>query len=200
MTAQPTQRNARRRDLLVAAACGVFAAGMVGMAFAAVPLYDWFCRTTGFGGTTQVARSAPGEVLDRKITVRFDANIGAGLPWRFEPEVTSIEAKVGEVVTVHYRAINLTARETHGIAGYNVTPLSMGIFFQKINCFCFTDQTLKAGEKRDLAVVFYIDPKMAKDADGKDVDTITLSYTFHPQRDAQRPVADIAPAGRPGRI
>ena len=101
---------------------------------------------------------------------------------------------------MNYRAANLTARETHGIAGYNVTPLSMGIFFQKINCFCFTDQTLQAGEKRDMAVVFYIDPKMAQDADGKDVDTITLSYTFHRQRDAQRPVADNVPADRPGRI
>ena len=139
-------------------------------------------------------------MLDRKITVRFDANIGAGLAWQFEPERTSIEARLGEVVTVNYRAVNLTARETHGIAGYNVTPLSMGIFFQKINCFCFTDQTLKAGEKRDMAVVFYIDPKMAQDADGKDVDTITLSYTFHPLRDSQRPVADNMPAGRPGRI
>ena len=190
----------RRRDLLVAGGAGVFAAFMVGMAYAAVPLYDWFCRSTGFGGTTQIATSAPVQVLDRKITVRFDANIGAGLPWRFEPEQTSIQAKLGEVVTMNYRAINLTARETHGIAGYNVTPLSMGIFFQKINCFCFTDQTLKAGEKRDMAVVFYIDPKMAQDSDGKDVDTITLSYTFHPQRDSQRPVADNVPAGRPGRI
>jgi cytochrome c oxidase assembly protein subunit 11 len=192
--------KAHRRDMIVAASCGVFVAMMVGMAYASVPLYDWFCRTTGFGGTTQIARSAPGEVLDRKITVRFDANVGAGLAWRFEPEVTSIQARLGEVVTVNYRAINLTARETHGIAGYNVTPLSMGIFFQKINCFCFTDQTLKAGEKRDMAVVFYVDPKMAQDADGKDVDTITLSYTFHSQRDAQRPVADNVPAGRPGRI
>ncbi len=190
----------RRRDLMVAGSAAAFAACMVGMAYAAVPFYDWFCRTTGFGGTTQVAVAAPGQVLDRKITVRFDANIGAGLPWRFEPERTSIEARLGEVVTVHYRAVNLTARETHGIAGYNVTPLSMGIFFQKINCFCFTDQTLKAGEKRDMAVVFYIDPKMAQDADGKEVDTITLSYTFHPQRDVQRPVADSASAGRPGRI
>ncbi len=192
--------QSRRRDVLVAGSAGVFAAFMVGMAYAAVPLYDWFCRTTGFGGTTQVAVAAPGQVLDRKITVRFDANIGAGLAWRFEPERTSIEARLGEVVTVNYRAVNLTARETHGIAGYNVTPLSMGIFFQKINCFCFTDQTLKAGEKRDMAVVFYIDPKMAQDADGKDVDTITLSYTFHPLRDSQRPVADNMPAGRPGRI
>ena len=192
--------QSRRRDLVVAGSAGVFAAFMVGMAYAAVPLYDWFCRTTGFGGTTQVAIAAPGEVLDRTITVRFDSNIGAGLPWRFEPEVTSITARLGEVVTVNYRAINLTARETHGIAGYNVTPLSMGIFFQKINCFCFTDQTLKAGEKREMPVVFYIDPKMAKDADGKDVDTITLSYTFHPLRDAQRPVADNVPASRPGRL
>jgi cytochrome c oxidase assembly protein subunit 11 len=192
--------QSRRRDLMVAGSAGVFAAFMVGMAYAAVPLYDWFCRATGFGGTTQISTAAPAQALDRKVTVRFDANIGAGLPWRFEPEHTSIEARLGEVVTMNYRAINLTARETHGIAGYNVTPLSMGIFFQKINCFCFTDQTLKAGEKRDLAVVFYIDPKMAQDADGKDVDTITLSYTFHPQRELQRPVANNAPVNRAGRI
>jgi cytochrome c oxidase assembly protein subunit 11 len=188
-----------RRDLLVAGSAGAFAAFMVGMAYAAVPLYDWFCRTTGFAGTTQIAAAAPGEVLDRKITIRFDANVGPGLPWRFEPERTSIEVKLGEVVTVNYRAINLTARETHGIAGYNVTPLSMGIFFQKINCFCFTDQTLKAGEKRDMSVVFYIDPKIAQDADGKDVDTITLSYTFHPQRET-RPVADNDPKRSTGRL
>jgi cytochrome c oxidase assembly protein subunit 11 len=198
-----TDRSAtsvRRRDLLVAGSAGAFTAFMVGMAYAAVPLYDWFCRTTGFGGTTQVATVAPGQVLDREITIRFDANVGAGLPWRFEPEVTSVKARLGEVVTVNYRAINLTARETHGIAGYNVTPLNLGIFFQKINCFCFTDQVLKAGEKRELPVVFYVDPKMAQDADGKHVDTMTLSYTFHPQRDAQRPVAESTPAPRPGRI
>ena len=191
--------SVRRRDIVVAGSAAAFAAFMVGMAYAAVPLYDWFCRTTGFGGTTQVATAAPGEVLDRKITIRFDANISPGLPWRFEPEVTSIEARLGEVVTVNYRAVNLTARETHGIAGYNVTPLSMGIFFQKINCFCFTDQTLRPGETRDMAVVFYIDPAMVKDADGADVNTITLSYTFHPQRETRRPVADSAP-GQPGRI
>jgi cytochrome c oxidase assembly protein subunit 11 len=201
MTDRPTP-TFRRRDFAVAGGAAAFAAFMVGMAYAAVPLYDWFCRTTGFGGTTQVATAAPGEVLERKITVRFDSNVGGGLPWRFEPERTSIEVRLGEVVTVDYRAINLSARETHGIAGYNVTPLNMGIFFQKINCFCFTDQTLKAGEKRDMAVVFYVDPKLAQDPDGKDVNTITLSYTFHPQRDAQRPVADNAnaPARRPGSI
>lgn len=190
----------RRRDLAVAGSAAVFAAFMVGMAYAAVPLYDWFCRTTGFGGTPQVASSAAGEVLDRTITIRFDANVGPGLPWRFEPERTSIKVRLGEVVTVDYRAINLAARETHGIAGYNVTPLNIGLYFQKINCFCFTDQTLQAGEKRDMSVVFYIDPKILQDIDGKDVDTITLSYTFHRQRENHRPVADITPAGRPGRI
>ena len=190
----------RRRDLIVAGSAGAFAAFMVGMAYAAVPLYDWFCRTTGFGGTTQVATAAPGTVLDRKVTVRFDANVGGGLPWQFAPERTSIEVRLGEVVTVDYRAVNQAARETHGIAAYNVTPLNMGVFFQKINCFCFTDQTLKAGEKRDMSVVFYIDPALARDADGADVDTITLSYSFYPLRDAPRPVAEKGTPGKGGRI
>lgn len=200
MTDRP-EPTFRRRDFVVAGCAGAFAVFMVGMAYAAVPLYDWFCRTTGFGGTTQVALAAPGadQVLDRTITVRFDSNVGPGLPWRFEPERTSIKVRLGEVVTVDYRAVNLSARETHGLAGYNVTPLNIGAFFQKINCFCFTDQTLKAGEKRDMSVVFYIDPKIAQDPDGKDVDTITLSYTFHRQRDAA-PVAGNAPGGRPGQI
>ena len=187
----------RRRDLLVAGSAGAFAAMMVGMAYAAVPLYDWFCRTTGFGGRTQVATSAPGSMLDRKITVRFDANVGPGLPWRFAPERTSIEARLGEVVTVDYLVVNEAARETVGLATYNVTPLNIGAYFQKINCFCFTDQRLKPGEKREMTVVFYVDPALAKDADGADVNTITLSYSFFPQREP-RPVAESAPKG--GRI
>ncbi len=197
---EPTPSTLRRRDLVVAGSAGLFAAFMVGMAYAAVPLYDWFCRTTGFSGTTQVSTAAPGTVLDRKVTIRFDANVGPGLPWQFAPERTSIEAKLGEVVTVEYRVVNQAARETHGIAAYNVTPLSMGAFFQKINCFCFTDQTLKAGEKRDMAVVFYIDPALARDADGADVDTITLSYSFYTQRDAPRPVVEKSTPGKGGRI
>jgi cytochrome c oxidase assembly protein subunit 11 len=165
-----------------------------------VPLYDWFCRATGFNGTTQVSTAAPGEILDRKITIRFDANVSGGLPWRFEPEQNSIEVRIGEVVTVNYRVINLAARETTGLAAYNVSPLNIGSYFHKINCFCFTDQTLKAGEKRDLAVVFYIDPSIVKDDDGADLTSITLSYSFYPQRESQRPVADNATAGKPGRI
>src|SRR5262247_19303 len=110
----------RRRDLLVAGACGVFAAGMVGMAFAAVPLYNWFCRTTGFAGTPQVASAAPGHVLDRRVTVRFDANVAPGLPWQFAPEQRSIEARIGDVVTVNYLVTNMSERETVGQASYNV--------------------------------------------------------------------------------
>ena len=199
MTDEPTS-PARRRDLIVAAACGACVAGMVGMSYAAVPLYDWFCRATGFNGTTQVATSAPSSILERTITVRFDANIGPGLPWRFAPERTSIQVRLGEVVTVEYIVINESARETVGLAVYNVTPLNLGSYFQKINCFCFTDQRLKAGERREMPVVFYVDPALAKDADGADLDTITLSYTFYLQREPQRPVAEIAPAGRLGRI
>ena len=190
----------RRRDKIVATACGLFVALMVGAAYASVPLYNWFCRVTGFNGTTQVATSGPGVVLDRKITVRFDANTGPGLPWRFEPEQKTIEVRLGEVVTVNYLVINETARPITASAAYNVTPLTMGAYFQKINCFCFTEQTLKAGEKREMPVVFYIDPAMAKDADGATINTITLSYTFYPQREPSRPVAVSAPATRPGAI
>jgi cytochrome c oxidase assembly protein subunit 11 len=177
-----TKAPRRSRDLLVASTCGVFVAIMVGMSYAAVPLYDWFCRATGFAGTTQVATSAPAHVLDRKIIVRFDANVGAGLPWKFEPEVPAIEARLGEVVTMNYRVTNASARETVGQASYNVTPLSTGVYFQKINCFCFVEQRMKPGEKRDMPVVFYVDPALAKDAEGQNVSAITLSYTFFPVR------------------
>jgi cytochrome c oxidase assembly protein subunit 11 len=190
----------RRRDKIVATACGLFVALMVGAAYASVPLYNWFCRVTGFNGTTQVATSGPGVVLDQKVTIRFDANTGPGLPWRFEPEQKTIEVRLGEVVTVNYLVINETARPITASAAYNVTPLTMGAYFQKINCFCFTEQTLKAGEKREMPVVFYIDPAMAKDADGATANTITLSYTFYPQREPSRPVAVSAPATRPGSI
>jgi cytochrome c oxidase assembly protein subunit 11 len=190
----------RRRDKIVAVACGLCVAGMVGAAYAAVPFYNWFCRVTGFNGTTQVAAAAPGTILERRITVRFDANVGPGLPWRFEPEQTSIEVRLGEVVTVNYRVLNETARSITASAAYNVTPLTMGAYFQKINCFCFTEQTLKPGEKRDMAVVFYVDPALARDSDGETVNTITLSYTFYPQREPSRPVADGAPPARPGPI
>ena len=171
-----------KSDILIATACGAFAAFMVGMAYAAVPLYSWFCRTTGFGGVPQVASMAPAQISDRKMTVRFDANVGRGLPWRFEPEQTSIEVRLGEVVTVFYKVTNLSERETIGQAAYNVAPPTAGTYFTKINCFCFTEQRLAPGEKREMAVVFYVDPVLMQDSQQDDLNTITLSYTFFPLR------------------
>lgn len=194
------QRPVRRRDLVVAAACGAFVALMVGASYAAVPLYNWFCRTTGFGGIPQVATAGPGEVLGRTVTVRFDANIGRGLPWRFEPEKTAVDVHLGEVVTIYYRIANQSARETAAQASYNVTPTQVGGYFNKINCFCFTEQRLKAGEARELAIVFFVDPALVKDADQDDLNTITLSYTFYPLRELPRGVADGAVPETPGRI
>jgi cytochrome c oxidase assembly protein subunit 11 len=183
------------RNLLVAAACGVVVGVMVAMAYAAVPFYNWFCRSTGFGGTTQVAISAPVAALGRDITIRFDANVAGGLPWRFEPEVNSRAVKIGEVVTVKYWATNLSARATSGMASYNVTPLTVGSYFDKINCFCFTEQRLQPGEKQELTVVFYVDPAIVKDDEQDKLDTITLSYTFNPVRE-QRGVAENRTPGR----
>ena len=183
---------ARRRDIVVAAACGVFVAFMVGMAYAAVPLYSWFCRSTGFGGIPQIASVGPEYISDRRIAVRFDANVGAGLPWRFEPERTSIEVRLGEVVTVYYTVTNLSEQETAGQAAYNVAPTTVGAYFAKINCFCFTEQRLAPGEKREMVVVFYVDPVLVQDSDQDDLNTITLSYTFFPLRPPRAGVADGA--------
>ena len=191
--------RARRRDIAVATACGVFVAFMVGMAYAAVPLYSWFCKTTGFGGVPQIANAGPAHISDRKITVRFDANVGAGLPWRFEPERTAIEVRLGEVVTIYYTVTNLSPRETAGQAVYNVTPTTVGGYFDKINCFCFTEQRLAPGEKREMAVVFYVDPALAQDPEDDDLNTITLSYTFYPLRPPRAGVADGATPAGPGR-
>jgi cytochrome c oxidase assembly protein subunit 11 len=177
------------RDLAVAACCGAVVALMVGASYAAVPLYDWFCRTTGFGGTTQVAEKAPDKILGRTIAVRFDSNVTPGLPWKFEPEQNEIRVRLGEVATVHYKVTNTAARAISAQASYNVTPLQIGGYFNKINCFCFTEQTLQAGETREMAVVFYIDPALAADREQNSLNTITLSYTFYRLREPARPVA-----------
>jgi cytochrome c oxidase assembly protein subunit 11 len=198
----PTQHpsRSRRRDFAVAAVCGAFVAAMVGAAYAAVPLYTWFCRTTGFGGTPVLAHGGPVQVLDRKVTVRFDANVASGLPWRFEPEQVSIDVRIGEVVTVYYRAENDSARETVGQAAYNVTPSTVGAYFAKINCFCFTEQRLKPHERRDMAVVFYVDPALVGDAEENDLNTITLSYTMYPVQQPEKPVVENTRPAGPGRI
>ena len=191
-TSQSSARTSSRRDIAVAASCGAFVALMVGAAYATVPLYDWFCRTTGFGGTTQVSTAAPDQVLGRTISVRFDANVAPGLPWRFVPEKNIVDVRIGEVLTVNYTVTNLAARETVGQASYNVTPPTTGGYFQKINCFCFTEQAMKPGETREMPVVFYVDPALAKDAEHNGLNTITLSYTYFPVR---QPLAANAQAG-----
>jgi cytochrome c oxidase assembly protein subunit 11 len=184
-------RRGLTRDAAVAAICGFVVVLMVGASYAAVPFYNWFCRATGFNGTTQVATSAPsGAPLERRIAIRFDSNVAPGLPWKFVPEQTEIEVKIGEVVTVFYTVTNQSARTTTGQAAYNVAPLTVGAYFQKINCFCFTEQTMAPGEKREMPVVFYVDPSIITDSDNDGLNTITLSYTFYPVRDpAPKPLA-----------
>jgi len=188
--AQSRKSKALRRDLLIAATCGAVAAAMVGASFAAVPLYNWFCRTTGFAGTTQVATQAPGQVLGRALTIRFDSNVTPGLPWKFIPEQNQVDVRIGEVTTVHYKVVNEAARTITAQASYNVSPPTVGGYFTKINCFCFTQQTMKAGETREMAVVFYIDPSITRDSDQDLLNTITLSYTFFEVRDPQ-PLAQV---------
>jgi len=190
-----------RRDGAVAAICGLVVALMVGASYAAVPFYNWFCRVTGFNGTTQRATAAPAHALDRTITVRFDSNIHGGLPWKFQPEKTEIEVHIGEVVTAYYTVTNQSARETAGLASYNVTPLTAGSYFQKINCFCFTEQTMAPGETREMAVVFYVDEALTRDDDQDSFKTITLSYTFYPVKDTQpKPLAEVKSDRRGGNL
>jgi cytochrome c oxidase assembly protein subunit 11 len=197
-TRPPTKAAPRLgRDALVAAICGLVVVLMVGAAYAAVPFYNWFCRATGFNGTTQVAKSAPtAKPLARTIAVRFDSNVAGGLPWKFEPEKTEVQVHIGEVTTVYYTVTNESARPTTGQAAYNVAPLTVGAYFVKINCFCFTEQTFAPGEKRELAVVFYVDPGIVEDHDNDSLSAITLSYTFYPVRDETKPVAASEPDTR----
>ena len=169
--AQRNTRTALMMALLVAA--------MVGLAFASAPLYRAFCSLTGFGGTPLRAEKAPGAVAG-KIGVRFDANVHPGLPWRFEPEQRTVRIAPGQQTKIFYRAQNLSAKPITGQAAFNVTPDQAGKYFNKIQCFCFTEQTLKAGQSVDMPVVFFVDPKLLKDEDTKDIDEITLSYTFYP--------------------
>jgi cytochrome c oxidase assembly protein subunit 11 len=188
-------RRSLGRDAVVASICGFVVVLMVGASYAAVPFYNWFCRATGFNGTTQVATAAPSSApLTRKIAVRFDSNVAPGLPWKFVPEQTEIQVKIGEVVTVFFNVTNEAARTTSGQAAYNVAPLTVGRYFEKINCFCFTEQTMAPGEKREMPVVFYVDPSIMGDSDNDGLNTITLSYTFYPVRDpAPKPVAASEP-------
>ncbi|HHY50837.1 MAG TPA: cytochrome c oxidase assembly protein [Alphaproteobacteria bacterium] len=171
---QPREHRNLRMALVLA---GVVA-GMVGLAFAAVPLYDMFCRATGLGGTTQVASGNPKGVIDREMTVRFDSNIDANLAWTVKP-AAPVTARIGTVETVNFIATNNSHRTLTGRATFNVTPEQTGIYFNKIECFCFTEQTLRPGESVAMPVVFFVDPDLARDRNLDAVREITLSYTFY---------------------
>jgi cytochrome c oxidase assembly protein subunit 11 len=173
--------TAVNRNNRTAAIFAVIGLAMLGLAFASVPLYRAFCQATGYGGTTQRAEAAPGaDAAEGQIGVRFDANINAKLPWKFEPEQERVRVIPGQPTKIFYRATNLVARPTTGQAAFNVTPAAIGKYFSKIECFCFTEQTLKPGQTVDMPVVFFVDPKVRQDPDTRDVDEITLSYTFYP--------------------
>ena len=167
---------------------------MASLSFAAVPFYRWFCQQTGFGGTTSVAVKAPAQALDQMITVRFDANVESGMPWHFQPEVTTMQLRIGETGLAFFDASNPTDRVVAGQASYNVTPDAAGGYFTKIECFCFTEQVLQPGESVKMPVTFFVDPAIVQDREGKLVHEITLSYTFH---EIPLPQTQAALAGAP---
>jgi len=171
-----------RRTAVIAA---TVVAGMVGLSFAAVPAYKAFCQVTGWGGTTQRADAGAERTLARKITVRFDSTVSAGLPWRFKPEQISQTLHIGETGLAFYEAENLTAKAISGRASFNVSPAKAGLYFKKIECFCFTEQTLQPGEKVSMPVTYFVDPALADDKNLDEVETITLSYTFFPWDDEE---------------
>ena len=158
---------------------------MLAMSFAAVPLYDLFCRVTGYGGTTQVSEVAPDTIKEHTVKVRFDANVNPALGWSFRPEVNEVTVRLGEVKTINYIAQNMTARTTVGTSTFNVTPGQTGQFFSKMQCFCFTEQKLEPGQRVEMPVVFYVDPAMLEDEDARDVNTIILSYTYFEVKNPQ---------------
>jgi cytochrome c oxidase assembly protein subunit 11 len=193
MSANPGQNRNSGAPRKTAVAIGVLATLMLGASFAAVPLYRLFCSATGYGGTTQTASRAPSQRGDRKITVRFDANVAPGLAWRFEPETPEISLRPGETATIFFRATNLSDRPTEGVARFNVAPDQAGAWFDKLKCFCFDAQKLGPHETAEWAVVFFLDPKLEQDETMAAVDAITLSYTFFaPPGAAKTGAAEIA--------
>jgi cytochrome c oxidase assembly protein subunit 11 len=202
------QSDKNKRTLLVLAACAV---AMLGAAYASVPLYKLFCSATGYNGTTQRvafdAKDSPApeaaravtkpQVKDRLVTVTFDGNVDSNLPWDFAPDVKSVTVKLGEIANISYHAHNRSSKTVVGTATFNVQPDKVGGYFDKIQCFCFTKQVLKAGESVELPVQFYIDPALAKDHQSDDVQNITLSYTFFLAKDQSKARSNAASTTTP---
>jgi cytochrome c oxidase assembly protein subunit 11 len=190
----PKTTPAPKRDpkSLIALSLAGLVAGMVGLSFAAVPLYRMFCQVTGYGGIPQVAAVAPDRMLDRTITIRFDANVDRALPWTFTPEQRVMDVRIGETALAFFQAHNNTNEPVSGTAGFNVAPEIVGRYFTKIECFCFKQQTLAAGQSIEMPVTFFVDPKIVEDESAKNISEITLSYTFYRSDDP----SDVAAAPR----
>ncbi len=184
-----------KRHGAVGLALAALVAGMVGLSFAAVPLYRMFCQATGYDGTPQRAEKGADRVLDRTIRIRFDGNVAAGLPWTFKPEQQTMDVKIGETALAFFKATNNSSVPVSGRAIFNVSPELAGRYFTKIECFCFKQQTLAAGQTVDMPVTFFVDPKFVDDEDTKDISEITLSYTFYPSGEVNPPAAAAAPEG-----
>ena len=195
MSSNPSKRiatPAQRRNRVVAVLCLVTFFGMVGASFAAVPLYRAFCQATGFDGTVRRAAAAPKTVLDQQLTVRFDVNV-RDLPWTFTTDQTSQTARLGETKLAMFRVTNNSDKPVTGRAVFNVVPEQAGTYFKKLECFCFSDQTLAAHQTVDMPVLYFVDPKYAKDFETRTSAEVTLSYTFYPAADAPRPGKAPAP-------
>jgi cytochrome c oxidase assembly protein subunit 11 len=185
-------QNRRRNGATVLLLVSVVA-GMVGLSFASVPLYRLFCQATGFGGTTQRAETAPAKAAQAVVTIRFDAETAPDLGWEFRPLKDTVIVHPGEQRQIFYRAVNKTGAPVTGSATFNVTPAKAGIYFDKLQCFCFTEQHLESGQSVDMGVVFFVDPDILTDPNTTDVRTITLSYTMFRARTAAQPTASAAP-------
>ncbi|MFM8746158.1 MAG: cytochrome c oxidase assembly protein [Aestuariivirga sp.] len=168
------------KNLRVALLAASVAAGMVGLSYAAVPLYQLFCQVTGFGGTTQRADAAPQQAADQTMRIQFDANTSSNLDWAFHPVQESVTVKIGEQNLAFYKATNTSDKPLTGTAVFNVTPVQAGAYFNKIQCFCFTEQLLEPGQSIDMPVSFFVDPELLNDPDAAGIKEITLSYTFYP--------------------
>ena len=190
-----TKQALGRRHGTVAVVCGFLVVLMTGLSFAAVPLYRLYCQVTGYQGTTQRAQKASDTVGDRIVKVHFDANVAAELPWTFEPVQSSVEVKVGENTLAFYKATNTSDKTTVGTAVFNVTPDAAGTHFNKVQCFCFTEQRLAPGQSIEMAVSFFVDPTFATDEDTRQLSELTLSYSFYPMPEKKADGQASATAG-----
>ena len=189
MSEHSANRALQRRHRTLALSCAMLVVAMVGAAYASVPLYRLFCQVTGFDGTPRIASGPSTTVLDKTVTIRFDGNVTPGLPWHFEPVQNTMEVKIGENNLAFFRATNTSDQPVRGTAIYNVFPEIAAVYFNKLQCFCFTEQLLQPGESMEFPVSFFVDPQIVNDRDARGVTHITLSYTFNPM---PAPKPDVA--------